>query len=171
MSRQVSYGLHELLKTGAANVHTTGDWRVLFTLLECVGAGAQPPSFRAGGKLTPATSMDAISETEHTEVGTNDRGYTSDSELYESNRSHRTPLSATSAGFSGARGSSPELNVPTGPAAGGGGWIFVGRQGEIEHSKAKQAPGHEYNIVHDRKLVTYRSFDCFDLHFYSCYYS
>jgi hypothetical protein len=103
--------------------------------------------------------MDAISESEHTEVATNDRGYTSDSEVYESNRANRTPLSANSAGFSGARGSSPELNVPTAPApvAGGGGWIFVGRQGEIEHSKAKQAPGHEYNIVHDRKLVTYSS--------------
>ena len=158
MSRQVSYGLHELLKTGAAHVHTTGDWRVLFTLLECVGAGAQPPSFRVGGELTPATSMDAISESETmtTEVGTSDRGYTSDSELYESNRANRTPLSSKPmVSLSGAqRGSSPELNVPP-PAlpAGGGGWIFVGRQGEIEHSKAKQTPGYEYNIVHNRKLV------------------
>ena len=52
VSRQVAFGLHELLKTGAANVHTTGDWRVLFTLLECVGAGAKPPSIRGVSDTT-----------------------------------------------------------------------------------------------------------------------
>ena len=144
-----------MLKTGAANVHTTGDWRVLFTLLECVGAGAQPPSIR-GGELAPSVSMEAIAEsaTADGEVvdrsdasGSIDRGYTSDSELYE----NRVSRSASAPGASGVHGSSPELNVPVG----GGGWIFVGRQGEIEHLKGKQAPGREYNIVHDRKLVNY----------------
>jgi brefeldin A-resistance guanine nucleotide exchange factor 1 len=152
VSRQVSYGLHELLKTGAANVHTTGDWRVLFTLLECVGAGAQPPSVR-GDELAPSVSMEAITvsaavaaNSEADVSGSIDRGYTSDSELYEckANRSVSAP-----GGASGVHGSSPELNVPVG----GGGWIFVGRQGEIEHLKGKPAPGREYNIVHDRKLV------------------
>lgn len=162
VSRQVSYGLHELLKTGAANVHTTGDWRVLFTLLECVGAGAQPPSVHRG-ELAPSVSMEAITEpavsvassdTDVTELpaasdvsGSIDRGYTSDSELYE----NRVNRSASAPGASGVHGSSPELNVP----AGGGGWIFVGRQGEIEHLKGKQAPGREYNIVHDRKLLAH----------------
>ena len=153
MSRQVSYGLHELLKTGAANVHTTGDWRVLFTLLECVGAGAQPPSIR-GGELAPSVSMEAITESAAVAVnseadvsGSIDRGYTSDSELYEC----RANRSVSAPGASGVHGSSPELNVPVG----GGGWIFVGRQGEIEHLKGKQAPGREYNIVHDRKLVNF----------------
>lgn len=155
VSRQVSYGLHELLKTGAANVHTTGDWRVLFTLLECVGAGAQPPSVR-GGELAPSVSMEAIAESvtsttsdadARSDAGSTDRGYTSDSEIYES----RVNRSVSAPGASGVHGSSPELNIPP---AGGGGWIFVGRQGEIEHLKGKQAPGREYNIVHDRKLVS-----------------
>lgn len=144
--------MHELLKTGAANVHTTGDWRVLFTLLECVGAGAQPPSIR-GGDLAPSASMEAIvepitsSESDaRSDDGSTDRGYTSDSELYE----NRVNRSVSAPGPSSVHGSSPELNVP----AGGGGWIFVGRQGEIEHLKGKQAPGREYNIVHDRKLVS-----------------
>ena len=100
--------------------------------------------------------MDAISDTDgppshndRTEVdASSDRGYTSDSELYDSNRSVRAALITSPA--AAARGSSPELNVPP---AGGGGWIFVGRQGEIEHLKGKQLPGREYNIVHDRKLV------------------
>lgn len=47
VSRQVAYGLHELLKTNAANIHSTDDWFTLFSLLECVGAGVRPPaSFR-----------------------------------------------------------------------------------------------------------------------------
>lgn len=40
LSRQIAYGLSELLKTGAANIHTNEDWKVIFSLLECVGAGA-----------------------------------------------------------------------------------------------------------------------------------
>lgn len=43
VSRQVSYGLYELLKTSAANIHSATDWAIIFTLLECVGAGAPPP--------------------------------------------------------------------------------------------------------------------------------
>lgn len=43
LSRQIAYGLSELLKTGAANIHSTEDWKVIFNLLECVGAGAVQP--------------------------------------------------------------------------------------------------------------------------------
>lgn len=44
VSREVAYGLHELLKTNAANIHCTDDWYTLFSLLECVGAGVKPPA-------------------------------------------------------------------------------------------------------------------------------
>jgi len=43
VSKQISYGLHDLLKTNAANIHSTHDWFTLFTLLEVVGAGTNPP--------------------------------------------------------------------------------------------------------------------------------
>lgn len=43
LARQLTYGLHELLRTNAANIHTAADWSTLFTLLEVVGAGANPP--------------------------------------------------------------------------------------------------------------------------------
>lgn len=43
ISKQISFGLYELLKTSAQNIHTSADWTIIFTLLECVGAGAQPP--------------------------------------------------------------------------------------------------------------------------------
>merc|ERR1719445_2015079 len=42
VSKQVSYGLHELMKNNAANIHNRDDWNVIFTLLEVVGAGASP---------------------------------------------------------------------------------------------------------------------------------
>ena len=41
--RQVSSGLHDLLRTNAANIHTAHDWFTLFTLLEVAGAGTNPP--------------------------------------------------------------------------------------------------------------------------------
>jgi brefeldin A-resistance guanine nucleotide exchange factor 1 len=43
LSRHIAYGLHDLLKTNAANIHTAYDWYTLFTLLEVVGAGTNPP--------------------------------------------------------------------------------------------------------------------------------
>lgn len=43
LARQIAYGLFELLKTGAANIHSTEDWKVVFSLLECAGAGALMP--------------------------------------------------------------------------------------------------------------------------------
>jgi brefeldin A-resistance guanine nucleotide exchange factor 1 len=43
LARQIAYGLAELLETGAANIHSTEDWRVVFSLLECAGAGALQP--------------------------------------------------------------------------------------------------------------------------------
>lgn len=43
VSRQVAFGLHDLLKTNAANIHSSQDWYTLFTLLEVVGAGNDPP--------------------------------------------------------------------------------------------------------------------------------
>lgn len=119
ISRQISYGLYELLKTSAQNIHTSTDWSIIFTLLECVGAGAQPPkpvmedsSTEQGAKSegeAPASSEDEINT---------DRGYTSDSEL---TRSPRHPSQ---------RSQSPVILAPVAPPAGAqqsntGGWILV----------------------------------------------
>ena len=46
MSRQLAYGLHLLLETNAANIHSTEDWYCLFTLLEVVGAGGSTPTMQ-----------------------------------------------------------------------------------------------------------------------------
>lgn len=87
ISRQVSFGLYELLKTSAQNIHTRTDWTIVFTLLECVGAGAQPPKpvadehscTKSDGEGGPQSDDDT------------DRGYTSDSELAKSPRHQQAP--------------------------------------------------------------------------------
>ena len=64
--RQISYGLHELLRTSAANINTARDWTTVFTLLECVGASATVPV------LTPASALSATSKDVDTDsVSTN----------------------------------------------------------------------------------------------------
>ncbi len=42
LSKQISFGLHELLRTNAANVHRREHWAILFALIEAAGAAAYP---------------------------------------------------------------------------------------------------------------------------------
>ncbi len=49
VSRQIAFGLHDLLRTNAANIHSAHDWLTLFTLLEVVGAGTDPPPLMQSG--------------------------------------------------------------------------------------------------------------------------
>ncbi|XP_050815865.1 Golgi-specific brefeldin A-resistance guanine nucleotide exchange factor 1 isoform X11 [Gopherus flavomarginatus] len=98
VSHQVAYGLHELLKTNAANIHSGDDWYTLFTLLECIGSGVKPPpalqvTARADND-TGAQSDSEISLSYHPSDVSLDRGYTSDSEVYADHskpgKMHRT---------------------------------------------------------------------------------
>uniref|UniRef100_A0A914YMM4 SEC7 domain-containing protein n=1 Tax=Panagrolaimus superbus TaxID=310955 RepID=A0A914YMM4_9BILA len=41
-SRDIAFGLHDLLRANAANLHEARHWRVLFALLEAVGAAVYP---------------------------------------------------------------------------------------------------------------------------------
>nr|XP_009669649.1 PREDICTED: golgi-specific brefeldin A-resistance guanine nucleotide exchange factor 1 [Struthio camelus australis] len=86
VSHEVAYGLHELLKTNAANIHAGDDWYTLFTLLECIGSGVKPPAAlqvtaRADND-TGAQSDSEVSSSYHPSDMSLDRGYTSDSEVY-----------------------------------------------------------------------------------------
>ncbi|TRY65557.1 hypothetical protein DNTS_024060 [Danionella cerebrum] len=97
--REVAFGLHELLKTNAANIHSTEDWYTLFSLLECIGAGVKPPAALQFTHSTPDTDTGAQSDSElssyHQSEVTLDRGYTSDSEIYNEHVKSRMPRSAT----------------------------------------------------------------------------
>ncbi|XP_057309577.1 Golgi-specific brefeldin A-resistance guanine nucleotide exchange factor 1-like [Hydractinia symbiolongicarpus] len=51
-SKQISYGLHELIRTNASNIQYSRDWITILTILQVVGAGASPPIVKPGPCLT-----------------------------------------------------------------------------------------------------------------------
>ncbi|XP_073690303.1 Golgi-specific brefeldin A-resistance guanine nucleotide exchange factor 1 isoform X1 [Garra rufa] len=118
VSREVAYGLHELLKTNAANVHSADDWYTLFSLLECIGAGVKPPAALQVANTNPDNDTGAQSDSElssyHQSEVSLDRGYTSDSEVYTEHGKSRIPRSAT------------DVDV---------GWLVVGKD-DLDGSKA-----------------------------------
>lgn len=85
ISKQVSIGIYELLKTSAQNIHSEQDWQIIFNLLECVGAGAVPPNFEDAQQQQQSANGHATSDgalsSEEDATAPIDRGYTSDSEL------------------------------------------------------------------------------------------
>ncbi|KAK7901666.1 hypothetical protein WMY93_018435 [Mugilogobius chulae] len=138
VSREVSYGLHELLKTNAANIHSTEHWYTLFTLIECIGAGVRaPPSFRAHTASTDndtgAQSDSELSSHPHSELSL-ERGYTSDPEVYNEHSKTRLPRSTTDTDVSS-------------------GWLVVGKDDlELKPSvspkpDSKPSPGPALNPV------------------------
>ncbi|XP_041865617.1 Golgi-specific brefeldin A-resistance guanine nucleotide exchange factor 1 isoform X2 [Melanotaenia boesemani] len=120
VSREVAYGLHELLKTNAANIHCTDDWYTLFSLLECIGAGVRPPATFQMASTSPDSDTGAQSDSElpshHPSEVTLDRGYTSDSEVYTDHGKVRIPRSTT------------DVDVAS------SGWLVVGKD-DLETSK------------------------------------
>ncbi|PIK37413.1 putative golgi-specific brefeldin A-resistance guanine nucleotide exchange factor 1 isoform X4 [Apostichopus japonicus] len=98
VSRQVASGLYELLRTNAANIHTSEDWCTLFTLLECVGAGTHPPAMIRVDLQEPkedhehpldsGAQSDSELSIDSQESKETDHGYTSDSELYKNRHAH-----------------------------------------------------------------------------------
>ncbi|CAH6947095.1 Gbf1 [Phodopus roborovskii] len=122
VSHQVAYGLHELLKTNAANIHSSDDWATLFTLLECIGSGVKPPDALQATASADAPDAGAQSDSElpsyHQNDVSLDRGYTSDSEVYtDHGRPGKVHRSATDADMVNS------------------GWLVVGKD-DIDNSKA-----------------------------------
>lgn len=126
VSHQVAFGLHELLKTNAANIHSSDDWATLFTLLECIGSGVKPPAALQATARADAPDAGAQSDSElpsyHQNVSL-DRGYTSDSEVYtDHGRPGKIHRSATDADMVNS------------------GWLVVGKD-DIDNSKPGPGPG------------------------------
>ncbi|CAH1968968.1 unnamed protein product [Acanthoscelides obtectus] len=145
ISRQISYGLYELLKTSAQNIHTDTDWTIIFTLLECVGAGAQPPKPIA--EDMPQMDQGTKSDGENQQSGdeeaiSSDRGYTSDSELTKSPTKHNHGQQRTH---------SPSATSPVG-TPNMGGWILVGNEGEIQPVVGRTVPPTQYGLSLERNL-------------------
>ncbi|XP_020603212.1 Golgi-specific brefeldin A-resistance guanine nucleotide exchange factor 1-like [Orbicella faveolata] len=60
--RQISFGLHELIRTNASSITSSRDWVTVFTLLECVGAAATPPTVTSGPVAMASVSKDPDSD-------------------------------------------------------------------------------------------------------------
>ncbi|XP_061819811.1 Golgi-specific brefeldin A-resistance guanine nucleotide exchange factor 1 isoform X3 [Nerophis lumbriciformis] len=121
VSREVAYGLHELLKTNAANIHSTDHWYTLFSLLECIGAGVQPPAAfqftSASADMETGAQSDSELPSHQPSQVSLDRGYTSDSEVYAEHSKTRIPRSTT------------DVDVAS------SGWLVVGKD-DLECNKS-----------------------------------
>ncbi|XP_033250509.1 Golgi-specific brefeldin A-resistance guanine nucleotide exchange factor 1-like isoform X1 [Drosophila miranda] len=120
ISKQISIGIYELLKTSAQNIHSEQDWQIIFNLLECVGAGAVPPNYEDTQLPLPpnggAKSDGALSGEEDASAPP-ERGYTSDSEL------------------------SIATAVPTAPSPSAENWILVNnKDSELTTASRPQSP-------------------------------
>ncbi|CAF3875585.1 unnamed protein product [Rotaria sp. Silwood2] len=94
LSSEIAYGLHELVRTNAANIHKSDDWFILFSLLEVVGAAVHPPPILQSTTENLSlnkhvhqnySTTNAESDTECSDcltTSTIDKGYLSDSEIY-----------------------------------------------------------------------------------------
>nr|XP_023015700.1 Golgi-specific brefeldin A-resistance guanine nucleotide exchange factor 1 [Leptinotarsa decemlineata] len=142
ISRQISFGLFELLKTSAQNIHTNTDWTIIFTLLECVGAGAQPPkpiSEDSSLLSHEIKSGEEYPDNTREDDAIVDRGYKSDSELTKSTKhdqEHQKSFVPVS-----------PLGTPS-----TGGWILVGNEGEIQPVMGRTVPPTQYELCLEKNL-------------------
>ena len=72
--KQISFGLHELIRTNVNNITLLRDWITILTLLEVVGAGAQAPIVKPGPSLTMIQGDNSM-EQEQIEEETGERMY------------------------------------------------------------------------------------------------
>ncbi|XP_031640061.1 Golgi-specific brefeldin A-resistance guanine nucleotide exchange factor 1 isoform X2 [Contarinia nasturtii] len=146
ISKQISTGLYELLKTSAQNIHTEGDWDIIFTLLECVGAGAIPADYEESLTLTQAylgaKSEGALSSGEEESAASaiaQARGYISDSEI-------STRLHADTAVVTATSKPSPQEN-----------WIIVNnKDSDVTVTSRPTSPIH--SLVYPCKLMRHSTF-------------
>lgn len=131
LSRPISIGMYELLKTSAQNIHSEADWGIVFSILECVGAGAVQREYEEEIQQR-AQSDGALSSEE--DSGLADRGYTSDSEVIQSTSLASTPLV------------SPSSNEN---------WILVNDE---TSETLSQSPVKENSLVYPCKLIEHSPF-------------
>ncbi|XP_034650282.1 Golgi-specific brefeldin A-resistance guanine nucleotide exchange factor 1 isoform X1 [Drosophila subobscura] len=120
ISKQISIGIYELLKTSAQNIHSEQDWQIIFNLLECVGAGAVPPNYEDTQLPLPpngGAKSDGALSGEEDAAAPPERGYTSDSEL------------------------SKATALPTAPSPSAENWILVNnKDSELTTASRPQSP-------------------------------
>nr|CAD7399100.1 unnamed protein product [Timema cristinae] len=144
VARQIAYGLYELLKTSAANIHSQEDWAIIFTLLACVGAGAPPPRLVSETAGEQAAKSDGDLPRDVDSGLGNERGYTSDSELSKVTTKHNRQQQEADSTLS-SRPTSPELSPNS-----GGGWILR-RERERKRKQEREKKKHRNGKLYDRR--------------------
>ncbi|CAI2349165.1 unnamed protein product [Caenorhabditis sp. 36 PRJEB53466] len=81
-SRQIAFGLNELIRANAANVHKKEHWAVLFALLEAAGAAVLPDDYVQPQQQSKGDARNAFSDAEKEtgRSGHEERAYTSEGE-------------------------------------------------------------------------------------------
>ncbi|CAG0916827.1 unnamed protein product [Notodromas monacha] len=173
LHREISFGLHELLKTNAANIHSGPDWTILFSLLECFGAGARPlpalipiafkghhASKKEGfeesvgrGSLSDAGQTSAV---ESSSWSSGDRGYLSDSEVFEQGSAGENRRGRRMEGAMNRVPSADLVYKPSPPPppinddpTQSSGWLWVGKDGEMEPVIVSASSPHPILGAHD----------------------
>ncbi|XP_055856170.1 Golgi-specific brefeldin A-resistance guanine nucleotide exchange factor 1 [Episyrphus balteatus] len=143
ISKQISIGIYELLKTSAQNIHTELDWQIIFTILECVGAGAVPPEFE-DVLPPPGTKSDGALSSEE-DSGLADRGYISDTEV--TLKQQMQQVNSTN--------SSPF------PSPSAENWILVNKDTDLTMNSRPQSPPQPNCLLFPCKLVEHSPFALF----------
>lgn len=160
VSCQVACALQELLRTSANCVQAPGDWAILFLLMACAGAGLRPPGLASGSETARSTSLPAkgtftscdtlaSGAQSDSELARNshgghdrpeDRGYTSDSELYQhQSASGEAPGRLSGCQQEGSMGSIMDTSA--------GEWILVGGGADEDRLGVPQsAPVNQFSI-------------------------
>ncbi|XP_004522896.1 Golgi-specific brefeldin A-resistance guanine nucleotide exchange factor 1 isoform X1 [Ceratitis capitata] len=150
ISRQISTGVYELLKTSAQNIHSEQDWQIIFTILECVGAGAVPPEFvdtnlpqlpaeLAGGVVGVAASLDGALSSEE-DSGLPDRGYLSDTDASGKQQQQQQPQQTQEQQQQQSQRTNSTTNssFPSSPTAEN--WILVNKDSDLSTQSRPQSP-------------------------------
>ena len=166
VSRHVAFGLHELLRNNAANIHEADDWSIIFALIEIAGAGASPESKNKDVLNQDAPGMRADNERQpRPPRGTGDddsgHGASSDSESPTTSRTN-SPTNTVGSSASGGLQSKDNITRERSGSIGSstGGWIVLGGTTASAAEQQYQAISEgilvkydKFSIVHSRNIV------------------
>lgn len=145
VSSQIVYALYELLCSNGTNIHSFEDWSIIFMVLECAGAGSKPPRHVTSDLIGGDTGAQSDGEINsgHEELYNVDRGYTSDSELYDKQ---------------GYNGPPKHCKINQENINNAAGWILVSKEGEVETVPIRPLPVNQFNIVLEQELLPHDPF-------------
>ncbi|TRY67573.1 hypothetical protein TCAL_07827 [Tigriopus californicus] len=151
VAAHIAFGLHELLRNNAANIHETHDWAIIFALIEMVGTGANLEiPVRVPASAVPASAVPASPRTAKDE----DSGHESETNTIHSGAGspmrERSESISSSGGWivlgggSSASSSIKGFNGATMPAVNGG-------------SRSSLEKINQFVAIKPRKLVWHNS--------------